>query len=425
MEWWSAMEHQSMSWMLGSHSSGWGYSEPVVVHEMAHQWWGDYITCESWADIWLNEGWASYSEALYYQVRQGWAAYHDYLEYMDYGEGTSIYRVDTTNPSYVFSLIVYDKGAWVVHMLRGVLGDSLFFSAIEDYYNSQYAYGALTTEEFEEVWEQSSGVELDWFFDEWIFGEYRPNYHFAYWVEPSDSVGYDVYLVVDQKHVTDPQVFTMPIDFSFERAGGAADTVTQWVNERKNTYALNFPDSIIQVKLDPAGWVLKYATDAPWRLQFITLSDLPPAQEQLPYQITLDARGGTGFNTFSITDGALPSGLTLDNQTGFVSGAPTDTGWFSFTAYVDDNYSNYWDEAVFTLRVEPTPQIPGDIDVSGAVDIADLIYFVDYSFTGGPPPLLPNLADVDGSCAVDIADVVYLVDYMFNSGPAPVMGCVE
>ena len=425
MEWWSAMEHQSMSWMLGSHSSGWGYSEPIVVHELAHQWWGDFITCESWADIWLNEGWASYSEALYYQVRQGWAAYHDYMEYMDYSDGTSIYRVDTTNPGEVFDLIVYDKAAWVVHMLRGVLGDSMFFAGIEDYYNSQYAYGALTTAEFEEVWEQSTGMDLGWFFDEWIFGEYRPNYRFAYWVEPSDSSGYDVFLAVDQVQTTDPQVFKMPIDFTFEQAGADPDTVMLWVNDRKNTYVFNFPDSIVDVDLDPRGWVLKYKSNAPWYLHFIILSTLPSAQQELPYEVALDTRGGSGNNTFSITDGALPNGLTLDEQTGVIAGTPTDSGSFSFTANVDDDYSNFWDEAMFVLHVEHTPLIPGDIDISGEVNIADLIYIVDYSFTGGPAPLLPNLADVDGSCSIDIADIVHLVDYMFVEGPPPVMGCVE
>jgi len=425
MEWLSAMEHQSMSWMLGSYPSGWGYSEPVVVHEMSHQWWGDYITCKSWADIWLNEGWASYSEALYYQVRQGWAAYHDYMGYMDYTGGTSIYRVDTTNPSVVFNSIVYDKAAWVVHMLRRVLGDSAFFNGIHDYYNSPYAYGALTTEEFKQVWEQSSGMDLGWFFDEWIYGEYRPNYRYAYWVEPSDSGGYDVFLAVDQIQTTDPQVFQMPVDFSIEHAGGQIDTISLAINNRKNTIALNFPDSIVQIKLDPDNWVLKYATNDMWRLHFVTTPDLPPAQQLLPYEVTLDTRGGTGSNTFSITGGALPNGLSLDSTTGVLSGVPADTGWFTFTANVDDDNSNYWDESDYSLYVETTPQIPGDLDINGELTIADLIYFVDYSFNGGPPPPLPNLADVDGSCGIDIADLVYLVDYMFNDGPAPVMGCVQ
>jgi hypothetical protein len=207
---------------------------------------------------------------------------------------------------------------------------------------------------------------------------------------------------------TDPQVFKMPIDFTFEQAGADPDTIMLWVNDRKNTYVFNFPDSIVDVDLDPRGWVLKYKSNAPWYLHFIILSTLPSAQQELPYEVALDTRGGSGNNTFSITDGALPNGLTLDEQTGVITGTPTDSGSFSFTANVDH-----------------TPLIPGDIDISGEVNIADLIYIVDYSFTGGPAPLLPNLADVDGSCSIDIADIVHLVDYMFVEGPPPVMGCVE
>ena len=425
MEWWSAMEHQSMSWMLGSHYSGWGYSEPVVVHELAHQWWGDYITCESWADIWLNEGWATYSEALYYQVRMGWDYYHDYMEYMDYSEGTSIYRVDTTNPGVVFDLIVYDKGAWVVHMLRRVLGDSLFFGAINDYYNSEYAHGALTTLEFRDLWEQSSGMELDWFFNEWIFGEYRPYYYYQYWVESSPSGGYDVFLAVDQIQTTNPQAFKMPIDFTFEAGASDPDTLRLWVNDRTSTHVLNFPDSITNIDLDPRDWILKYDNDVPWRMQFVVTSELPAAQLSLPYETLLDTRGGTGTNTFSLTGGALPTGLSLNTVTGLITGTPTDTGLFTFTAFVDDNMSNFEDEETFTIHVETTPMIPGDMDLSGEVDISDLIYFVDYNFNGGPPPPLMNLADVDGSCEINIADVVHLVDYMFNGGLPLVMGCVE
>ncbi len=148
-EWWVAMEHQTMSSMLGSHWSGWGFSEPVVIHELAHQWWGDYITCESWSDIWLNEGWASYSEAVYYQARNGnWIPYHNWMDGMDHQEGGAIYRADTTNPNVVFNIIVYDKGAWLVHMLRGVLGEELFAAGMDAYYNSEYAYGSITTDGF-------------------------------------------------------------------------------------------------------------------------------------------------------------------------------------------------------------------------------------------------------------------------------------
>jgi len=292
-------------------------------------------------------------------------------------------------------------------------------------YNSPYKYGALTTGEFVEVWENSSGRELSWFFEDWIYGEYRPNYHYTYRCEPGDSGGYRAVIAVDQVQTTAPQVFRMPIDFVFELTSGPTDTMTLWADQRQNTFVLNFEDSLVGVELDPSDWILKYASDVPWRLQFVVEEELPAATQHLVYDYHLRAYGGTNLFTYTLVDGALPAGLELDPQIGMISGTPQDSGLFTFTVNVDDNGSNYWDEAVFSLYVAPMTLIPGDIDASQEIDIADLVYLIDYYFTEGPEPPVMNLADVDGSCELDIGDVVYLVDYMFGDGPAPVMGCVS
>lgn len=417
-----ALEHQSMTSIT---NSGYGWSEYVVIHELAHMWYGDFVSCKSWADIWISEGWATYSEAIYYEVKNGHQYYHDYMDSMYWFTDGAVYRYDTTSAYQIFDGIVYYKGAWVVHMLRGVLGDSVFFDALQYYYNSEFAYGSLDTWDLCQVFEDATGRELDWFFQQWIFGSYRPHYIYCYWVEPSDSSGYDLFLSVDQTHTTDPQLFIMPIYFTFKDVNGDEDTIQVWIDERKDVQALNFPEQITKVRLDPMHWMLKTFTQYTWRLNFVTVRELPPAQQHLPHTQLLDTRGGTTNNVYSIIAGSLPPGLSLDTSNGSISGVPTDTGLFTFTAYVDDLGSNFWDESVYDLRVEPTLLVPGDIDVSGEVDIADLIYFVDYSFNGGPVPLIINLADVDGSCAIDIGDIVYLVDYMFTGGDELIMGCVE
>lgn len=417
-----ALEHQSMTSIT---DSWYGWSEYVVIHELAHQWYGDFVSTKSWADIWISEGWATYAEAIYYEVKNGHQYYHDYMDSMYWFNDGSVYRYDTTSAYDIFDVIIYYKGAWVVHMLRNVLGDSVFFDALQYYYNSEFAYGSLDTWDLCQVFEDATGRELDWFFQQWIFGGYRPHYLYCYWTEPSDSGGYDLFLSVDQSHTTDPEVFIMPIDFTFKDVNGDEDTVSVWIDERKDVQRLNFPDSIVKVRLDPEHWILKTFTQYTWRLNFVTERELPQAQQDLPHTQLLDTRGGTMNNVYSIIDGSLPPGLTLDTSNGIISGVPTDTGLFTFTAYVDDLGSNFWDEAVFDLRVEPTQLVPGDIDISGSVDIADLIFFVDYSFSGGPAPLIINLADVDGSCAIDIGDMVYLVDYMFAGGGVLIMGCVE
>ena len=423
-EWGGAMEHQTMTSTAGS---SFGFSEVVIVHELGHQWWGDMITCESWGHIWLNEGWASYTEALYFEEKDGFQAYKDYMAGMSYTGGGTIYVYDTT---YIWNIfhggLSYDKGAWVCHMLRGVLGDQAFFDGIAAYYNSEYQWGAATTEEFRDVFEVSSGVELDWFFEDWIYGTYRPSYLSSYYQEASGSSGFDLYVRVWQTQTTYPEVFRIPVDFVFEFSTLPDTTIKLDCNERVKMFKLNFDEEINYLSCDPDNWVMKYHSSQNWRLYFITLPDeLPAGAAYTYYEDSLRARGGSGANTFSLIGGALPAGVTLD-AAGVLKGTPTEFGDFTFTALVDDDMSNYFDEVEFALHIDDMLLIPGDVDLSGEeVNVADLVYLVDYMFQSGPAPPVLNLADVDGSCRIDIADLVYLVTYMFQSGPAPVMGCVE
>ncbi len=424
-EWGGGMEHQTMTSMGGS---DFGFSEPVVVHEAAHQWFGDMITCRSWGHIWLNEGWASYAEADYYLEKNGWSSYHNYMNGMAYTGGGTIY-IEDADTSSVWSIfnggLSYDKASWVLHMLRGVLGDQLFYDAVAAYYNSQYQYGSATTEQFRDIVEVSSGRELDWFFDDWIYGTYRPNYQWRWLQEVSDSGGYDVYLLVEQVQTTDPQVFRMPVDFFFDFAIIPDDTVQLWCNQRRKMFQFNFPSSVNSIQCDPSDWVLKYETQYGWQLHFVTQPDgLPDGDQYYEYSGQLRAIGGSNTLTYSLTGGALPTGFSL-NSDGSITGSTTDTGTFVFTARVDDNYSNYWDELDFTLTVNPTALIPGDINMSfTGPDISDLVFLVDYMFNGAQAPVVMSLADVDASCAVDIGDLVYLADFMFTNGSPPMIGCV-
>ena len=421
-QWGGAMEHQTMSSMSGS---DFGFSTTVVVHELSHQWWGDMITCKQWGDIWLNEGWASYSEALYYLELEGWDSYHSYMNGMAYSGGGTIYIYDTTSVWNIFSSIVYDKGAWVVHMLRGILGDTLFFAGVDAYYNSEYQHAAATTEDFKDVFEDATGVELDWFFDEWIYGTYRPNYNWSYWQELSDTGGYDVFLRVEQVQTTDPQVFIMPVDFFFDLSFGTDDTIALRIDKDVTLHKLNFPSNLSTVKLDPSDWVLKYATNPPWKLYIVTLDEeLNDSRQYLAYNDTIQARGGSGSNTWSIIGGSLPNGYSIDSN-GIISGSTTDTGLFTFTVLVDDNFTSYSDRAEFTVYVSPTSVLPGDVDLSASVNVADITYLVAYLFLGGAPPSVLNTADVNGSCEINVDDLNYLVAYLFQGGSPPVMGCVE
>ncbi len=147
-----------------------------ISHELAHQWWGDWLTCATWADIWLNEGFASYCEALWWEKAYGKEGYDAYVDsslmdfYFEYGNANPIY-----DDPQIFSAQTYDKAGSVLHMLRQVLGDTVFFTGLKKYALDN-ANESVITDDFQNAIEDVSGRDLDWFFDEWIYGPGHPHY---------------------------------------------------------------------------------------------------------------------------------------------------------------------------------------------------------------------------------------------------------
>jgi hypothetical protein len=310
-------------------------------------------------------------------------------------------------------------------MLRGVLGDEVFFAGVDAYYDSEHKFGSATTEDFRDVFEASSGVELDWFFEDWIYGEYRPNYRYVSYQEPDGEGGYWLYMRIQQTQTTTPTVFRMPVDVHLGHSGGAIDTVTFQINSRKEPVKFHMDAAAVSTSFDPDNWVMKYSSPMGWFLFMITTDeDFGEGTQFAPYEVVLDARGGTSSYSYSLIGGQLPTGYSLATG-GTISGVTPDTGWFAFTVRCDDNGNSYYDEVEFDLYVNPSEGLPGDIDVSGEVNVADLTYLVNYLFGGGPAPAIPAQADVNASCAIDVADLTYIVDFLFGGGPAPVMGCAK
>jgi len=424
--WGGGMEHQTMTSMIGN---WFGFHIPTIVHELSHQWWGDMITCLSWEDIWLNEGWASYSEAVYYLYKEGWSSYRSYMNGMRYTGGGTVWCDDTTSVNRIFSpSLSYDKGAWVVHMLRGVLGEAKFSAGVSAYYNSQYQYGAASTENFKDVFEAATGDELDWFFEDWVYGTYYPNYWYYYMTEPNDTGMYDVYVVIKQTQTTSPQVFRMPVDLYLDYAGTGGDTAVVWADERQKRFKLVSPVDLDNVGLDPAGWILKAVTPRAWELFIVSLEgDLANGLQYAPYTDTVEYRGGSSGQTVTIIDGALPTGYTIDN-TGRILGSTNDTGLFTFTVKVKDNLINWADSAAFSIRVEENLsccigsrgniQLMGECnDVDQSVDVGDLTDLIDHLFINFTPLCCVEEADLmpesspDGQ--VDVSDLTELIDFLF------------
>ncbi len=230
----------------------------VSVHELAHMWFADMITCFDWHHGWLNEGFATYAEALWIEHSQGIVQYHNYVEDFEYYSNGSIYMEDVSDPFSVFQTIIYDKGAYFLHMLRHVLGDAVFFESIEEYASDiNYQYGLATTEDFRQVCEDISGVDLTSFFDQWIYDEYYPKYTYDY-VQDGD---FNTVLGILQTQENNGwrSVFEMPIDVTFEFADGTDTTVVVQNDTVFQTFGFEFTKEITAVTLDPDNWILKSA----------------------------------------------------------------------------------------------------------------------------------------------------------------------
>ena len=193
----------------------------LLVHEMSHMWWGNWVTCGDWRDLWLNEGFATYCEALGMEAIDGHQAYIDYVvgdlfdDALSTGEDFPIY-----DPDDYWGPTVYDKGGCVMHMLRYVLGDSLFFQAWREY-GQEHAYGTAVTADWQAKLEEHYGESLDWFFQPWIYGTRYPQY----WVTTyPDTRTFSV----DQVQPW-PTRFRMPVDILWHLSDH--DTViTYWVD---------------------------------------------------------------------------------------------------------------------------------------------------------------------------------------------------
>ena len=274
----SAMEYQTMTSIRGF-ITGWeAFDEEIVAHELAHQWFGDMITMASWPHVWLNEGFATYCTALYYGEKYGTASY-TYSVYMASvvesakGAGGSVYIRDTSNVNTLFGYFtVYAKGATVLHMLRHVLGDSVFFHSLRAYaQDPRFRFGVATTENFQQVCETVSGKDLGYFFSEWIYGEQYPIYTYSWSAIPDTNGGHLVTISLGQTaNATTPPLFAMPIDLRL-KAGDWDTTVVVFNSQESQLYKIRTSHQPDTVELDPGKWILREARLIPPDKPFITL----------------------------------------------------------------------------------------------------------------------------------------------------------
>jgi aminopeptidase N len=255
--WGGGMEHQTMTSM----GSGAMNSESTIAHELAHQWYGDKVTCKDWQNIWLNEGFATYCEKMYWQFKYDQATFNSRINSMfssaKNAQGT-IYVQNINDEREIFnSSRSYNKGGAVLHMLRGIVGDNKFFQIMREYADeSGLAYNVATTEDFQRIAERVSGMNLNYFFQEWIYGESYPNYFIGWNYKEVSGDNYILTLLVTQSVKTNPKFFTMPIQVKITTSKGI--TIQNiFNNSQTQTWELPIIGKPLSIEIDPNNWILK------------------------------------------------------------------------------------------------------------------------------------------------------------------------
>ena len=252
-----AMEHQTITSYSSALVTGDHRYDYVVVHELAHQWWGDLVTLKDWRDIWLNEGFASYCEALYVEHINGGKALQAYMDNFATAYFREVGRFGhfpIYDPAYMWGSTIYKKGAWVLHMLRWTVSDSLFWQGMK-IYASTFAYANASTDDFKNVFENLTGQNLDWFFEQWIYKAGFPRLQVAWeYVRTAENI-YRVSVKITQAQQRE-ELFRLPLEIAFETAQGTIlDTII--VTGKENRFHFSLQDRPRDLIIDPNNWVLK------------------------------------------------------------------------------------------------------------------------------------------------------------------------
>lgn len=262
-------------------------TDGLQSHELAHQWFGDYVTCRDWSDIWLNESFAVYFQAMWDEHKLGGDdfLYSDvkanqdaYLNAWKQGKRRPIVTKNYANPDAVFDTYAYPRGGAVLHMLRKTLGEDNWWRAI-NYYLRKHANQPVETEQFRIAIEESTGQSLDWFFDEWLYKMGHPIFRVT---QNYDAAAKTLKLSVDQLQTIDsssqfPQValFQTPVDIEIGTASGTRLERVQILPKKEQSFTLAVDSKPLLVNFDYHGTLIK-------EVQF------DKTTEELAYQLTRD-----------------------------------------------------------------------------------------------------------------------------------------
>ncbi|WP_165940033.1 M1 family aminopeptidase [Dyadobacter psychrotolerans] len=248
--WGGGMEHQTNSFIVSS-------SEVLIAHELGHQWFGDKVTCGNWEDIWLSEGFATYLSSIYMEnkypltVRSTRAT--DIRLITDSPDGSV--RVDNvTNISRIFNFrLSYNKGSHLLYMLRWILGDAVFYTAVRNYLNDpSLAYNFAKTENLKQHLESASGKDLTYFFNQWYIGQGHPSYQLE-WSASGNVVQFKLNQTTSHSSVA---FFQLPVPLLFKNAAGQEKMVIANNTQNGQFFIEDVGFLAESVTIDPDYWLI-------------------------------------------------------------------------------------------------------------------------------------------------------------------------
>jgi len=257
------MEHQTLatidrSWLAGSPPDYFG-----MAHELSHMWWGDMVTCFGWENVWLNEGFATYSDALYLGRIQGHQAFIDtmLLRRAIYiaNENANPHSMYNPPPNLLFTWShTYYKASWVLHMIRYLCEDDATWLNFMATYRDSFAYGNASTDDINNLMDQLLGGNYEWFVDEWVYGMGYPRYDIL-WSKVYETPNWRLIMDIDQIQTIGPSVFHMPLPIGVEYAGG--DTIlTIPIQGAPWHHECVLPFEPTGIVVDPETWVIQQNT---------------------------------------------------------------------------------------------------------------------------------------------------------------------
>jgi aminopeptidase N len=230
--------------------------ESLLVHEIAHQWFGDSATETDWKHLWLSEGFATYFTNLYYEGKYGkerfqkrMADQREKVIRFSKNHKTAVIDTVTTSLLKLLNANSYEKGSWVLHMLRKEVGEDVFWQAIRSYYK-KYTYKNASTNDLKQIFEEVSGKELDDFFKQWLEKPGHPVLKTSY-VQNGKTIMINVEQVQN-----DDLVFKFPLEVKLIYTDRTSEIIRIKITKKKEVFSLKVREEVKDILIDPDVWLL-------------------------------------------------------------------------------------------------------------------------------------------------------------------------